>query len=218
MHRLQVPLDFAGHRVHRDRRVAKQIRARSVSAVAIVAGAADRLSSVPVCASTVNVLQTLMPERFLHPAPSQVSWPATPRCGTVWNAQTSFPVAASQARTSPRPPREPSSCKYDPVNTMFFANSRGAVQSTGAFANSSAFTPGFKSSSPFSCKARHQLASPGVDRDQKPSSVPKKWSVARRDCPATKRGPARYGGRAGDRWSRSFCPFPARPQPGFARE
>jgi hypothetical protein len=57
---------------------------------------------------------------------------------------------------------------------MFFANSRGAVQSTGTFANSSAFTPGFKSSSPFSCKARHQFASPGVDRDQKPSSVPKK--------------------------------------------
>ena len=42
MNGLQVPLHFAGHRVHRNQRVAIQIRAWPVSTITIVAGPADR--------------------------------------------------------------------------------------------------------------------------------------------------------------------------------
>ena len=46
--------------------------------------------------------QTLQPLRSFQVSPGQSSWLGSPGHGMVWNDHTSFPVAASQARMSPR--------------------------------------------------------------------------------------------------------------------
>src|SRR5438034_6696717 len=72
---------------------------------------------IPRSMSTLMMVHTLVPERSSQESPSQVSCPASPGLGTVWNLQTSFPVRTSKARTSPLGPFDGNSWISDPVMT-----------------------------------------------------------------------------------------------------
>ena len=50
---------------------------------------------MPRFSSTTIWVQTLTPDRFFQLSPSQLSWPISPGCGTVWKVQTSLPLRAS---------------------------------------------------------------------------------------------------------------------------
>src|SRR5207245_11363795 len=93
---------------------------------------------IPRSTSTLMMVHTLVPERSSQESPSQVSCPASPGLGTVWNLQTSFPVRTSKARTSPLGPFDGNSWTSDPVMTKSLEMVGGEVESYCPFGHLSA--------------------------------------------------------------------------------
>ena len=102
MHGLEVPLVFAGLRIHRDDRIAIEVVPRPIAAVVVGRRPRDRqVRDAALVVDRRGKAPHVRPLAVLPAVRPHVSLYFSPAFGTVWNSHSFLPVTTSNARGLP---------------------------------------------------------------------------------------------------------------------